>query len=356
MPRKFVLCLLAAGLAFAQMTVTVEQLISFIQTSIQKKYDDRQVAAQVQRMRLTNRLDDRSIEELRAAGAGPKTVAALHALRDASANLAPAAAATSKAPAAPIPPPGAAEQKQALAEATDFALNYEKNLPNFICTQVTRRYDDPRGQGSWRALDTVNEHLTYFDHHEEYKVISRNNQPVTVSHEKLPGAKSSGEFGSIMKAIFAPETGTRFGWDHWGTLRGERMQVYSYRVPLETSNYHIEDQERGLNIVTGYSGLIYLDSDHHFVHRITLQAEDIPASFPVRELNITLDYDFEKIGDAEYLLPLQFSLRSRDTSAWVKNDVDFHFYRKFGTESTITFDTPPPISEEKTKETPPKKQ
>lgn len=341
-------------LAWAQTTMTVDQLVSFIRSSIQLKENDRKVADYLQKVRLSNRLEDRTIVELQRQGAGPRTTAALQALRDASASLPGAKAAAEPAASAP-PPPSAEERRKSLADATDYALNYEKNLPNFICTQVTRRFDDPRGSGDWRSLDTINEHLTYFNHHEEYKVVMRNNQPTDTPHEKLAGAVSEGEFGSIMKEIFAARTETKFGWERWATLRGELMQVYSYRVPLETSNYHIEVREESRKIVTGYSGLIYVSNDHHFVHRITLHAEDIPASFPVQALNITLDYDFKKIGEEEYLLPLRFELRSREGASLVKNDVEFHLYRKFGTETTITFDTPPPIPEEKTKETPVKK-
>ena len=340
--------------AIAQATMTVDQVVAFIRSAISRKNDDRQVAAYLQKVHLSNRLEDRVVEELQGAGAGPKTVEALRALRDASASLAAAPAPAATPVYVPPPPPSAADQKKALADATDYVLNYEKNLPNFICTQVTRRYGDP-GTGSFRAFDTINERLTYFDHHEDYKVITRNNEPVEVSHDKLQGAKSSGEFGSIMREIFAPQTETKYAWERWGRLRDTRMMVFSYRVPLSTSHYHIEVQEKGLNIVVGYSGLIFIDNDHHFVHQITLHAEDIPSDFPVQDLSIKLDYDYKKIGDAEYLLPLQFRLMSREGRMTVKNDVDFHLYRKFGTETTITFDTPPPISEEKTKETPIKK-
>ena len=88
------------------------------------------------------------------------------------------------------------------------------------------------------------------------------------------------------------------------------------------------------------------------VHRITLQAENIPASFPVQDLNLRLDYGFQKIGESEYLLPLQFEIQSREGRTMAKNNVDYHFYRKFGTDSTIKFDTPDPIPEDKTKEKP----
>ena len=343
---KFLPILLGVCLGLqAQATITVGELVSFIRSAILRKQDDRQVATYLLKVHLSNRLDDRTIEDLQVLGAGVKAVAALRVLRDSSASLSPPPPPTEvKAP----PSPSAAEQKKVLAEATEYALNYEKNLPNFICTQVTRRFEDPSGVG-FRALDTINERLSYFDHHEDYKVTMLNNKPVDLEHDKLTGATSSGEFGSILREIFAAQTQTTFLWDRWAKLRDRRMHVYNYRVLLANSGYHIIIHDQPLNIVVGYHGLIYVDADQHLVHRITLQAENIPASFPVQDLNLRLDYGFQKIGESEYLLPLQFEIQSREGRTMVKNDVDYHFYRKFGTDSTIKFDTPDPIPEEKAK-------
>jgi len=346
---KFLPILLGVCLGLqAQATITVDELVSFIRSAIQRKQDDRQVATYLLKVHLSNRLDDRTIEDLQVLGAGVKAVAALRVLRDSSASLSPPPPPTEvKAP----PSPSAAEQKKVLAEATEYALNYEKNLPNFICTQVTRRFEDPSGVG-FRALDTINERLSYFDHHEDYKVTMLNNKPVDLEHDKLTGATSSGEFGSILREIFAAQTQTTFLWDRWAKLRDRRMHVYNYRVLLANSGYHIIIHDQPLNIVVGYHGLIYVDADQRLVHRITLQAENIPASFPVQDLNLRLDYGFQKIGESEYLLPLQFEIQSREGRTTAKNDVDYHLYRKFGTATTITFDTPDPVPEDKTKEKP----
>jgi hypothetical protein len=351
LPLLFAVCL---GVQ-AQATLTVDQLVSFVRSAIQRKQDDREVATYLLKAHLSNRLEDQTIEELQTLGAGAKTVAALRVLRDSSARLSVASSPPPPTEVKPLPSPSAAEQKKVLAEATEYALNYEKNLPNFICTQVTRRFEDPAG-GGFRALDTINERLSYFDHHEDYKVTMVNNKPVEMEHDKLNGATSSGEFGSIMREIFATQTQTTFAWDRWATLRERRMHVYNYRVLLANSGYHIILHDQSLNIVVGYHGLIYVDADQHLVHRITLEAENIPASFPVQDLKLRLDYGLQKIGESEYLLPLQFEIQSREGRIVAKNDVDYHFYRKFGTDSTIKFDTPDPIPDDKIKEKPPVKK
>src|SRR5690348_13559720 len=71
----------------AQQTLTVDQLLSFIRSSIQLKQPDKQVAAYVAKLKLSERLDERTVEELQGEGVGPKTVAALSELVTGSASL-----------------------------------------------------------------------------------------------------------------------------------------------------------------------------------------------------------------------------------------------------------------------------
>ena len=74
-----VLCV-SLFLAQAQLKMTVDQLVSFIKSSIQLRHDDRKVADYVKKIRLANALDARTVEDLQGMGAGPQTVMALKAL------------------------------------------------------------------------------------------------------------------------------------------------------------------------------------------------------------------------------------------------------------------------------------
>lgn len=234
-------------------------------------------------------------------------------------------------------PPDASEQKKILADATDYADNHERSLPNFLCIQTTRRFEDFQGRQEWRPLDIIVERLAYVEHHEDYKVIEINGVPSSLEHSKLGGASSSGEFGSVMKGIFALETGAEFNWQTGFTLRGRKMQVYAYRVSVEKSNYHVMVPEQAKDLVTAYHGLIFIDDRTHFIHRITLHADGIPPAFPIQDVSLMLDYDYMRIGDGSYLLPLNFELRSREGNLAIKNDVDYADYRKFTADSSVKF-------------------
>src|SRR5260370_40718344 len=89
-------------LAFAQGALTVKQLREFLTSSIQLKTPDQDVAKYLRNVRLSERLDDVTIEDLQGQGLGPKTVAVLKSLRDASASL--KIAAPEAPPPAPPPP------------------------------------------------------------------------------------------------------------------------------------------------------------------------------------------------------------------------------------------------------------
>ncbi len=184
--------------------------------------------------------------------------------------------------------------------------NYTKNLPNFICVQVTRRDVDPTGSGTaFRHVDTITTKLSYNEGHEDYQVVLVNNAPVTnMTMEKLGGTTSSGEFGSMMRQIFSPESFARFEWDHWATLRGRRTYVFTYDIEQHYSQFHVT-YEKTMDIVTAYRGLIYIDEDTKMVTKITQIPYDIPETFPVHDVKLSLDYDFTKIGDSEFLLPLK---------------------------------------------------
>jgi hypothetical protein len=233
-------------------------------------------------------------------------------------------------------PPDTAAQQKILADATSYATNRERTLPDFICTQTTRRFNDYPGSDGWRPIDIIIERLTYFEHHEDYRVLEINGRPSSLEHHQVGGASSSGEFGSVMKGIFAPVGHAEFHWQTWFTLRGQKMHVYAYQMAKENSDYHIVVPHES-DLVTAYHGLVFIDDHRHFVHRITLHADGIPPAYPVQDVSLMLDYEYTRIGDGDYLLPLNFELRSREGKVQIKNDVDYDNYRKFTADSNLTF-------------------
>ena len=341
-----------AVVCLGQMKMTVSQLKQFVRSSVQEKLPDKKVAAYLKTTQLTERLEMQTVEDLIGAGAGPMTINALRAMVSASSALPkPPPDAPAAKPAPVIPPPSDADQRRIIEEAREIALNYTKGLPNYICVQVTRRYLDPSGTDFFSLHDTILTKLSYNEQREDYKVISINGQLVDTPYEKLNGAISSGEFGTMLKEIFEPQTQTEFAWTRWGKIRNHVCHVYSYQVAQSRSQWTVS-WERRLNITPGYSGFIYIDRDVPQVLKVTLKADNIPTSFPIQDVSNTLDYDYTSISEQQFLLPLRSEVKMREGRLVAKNVVEFRSYRKFGAESTIKFEDTDPLPDDKVKEKP----
>jgi hypothetical protein len=276
-------------------------------------------------------------------------------LQEASKSLPEPPRAPAKPETVDIPPPSQEEWRKLIDDTRQYALNYTRQLPDFICTQVTRRYFDPSGLEFWQSDDVLTARLSYFGQKEDYKLMLVNGRYTDINYQAVGGAISSGEFGSMMREIFERSTAATFGWERWATLRGRRMHVFSYAVEQPRSKWTIEYQKVD-RITPGYHGLIYVDSENGMVARIILEADGVPPSFPIQQVSSTLDYDYAEIGEQKYMLPLRAVMRMREAKALFKNEVEFRLYRKFSAEASITFETPEPLPEEKLTEQPPKPQ
>ena len=194
----------------------------------------------------------------------------------------------------------------------EYALNYTNSLPNYMCIQTTRRQIEPTERDTCPYGDVIQEELSFFDQKESYKV-EMSNRAIGGEH----GAQSTGRRGVVGRIrnhaahIFDPDTGTEFDWDHWATLRGRRMYVFSFRVP-KSAGYSMYHGESKREYTSAYKGLIYADRDTKAVMRIKMDCVGIPTDYPIQEVGITLDYAPTKIGDQEFVLPFHFELNSTD--------------------------------------------
>ncbi|MCW5965157.1 MAG: hypothetical protein KIT83_14055 [Bryobacterales bacterium] len=328
-------------LGLSAQTLTVSKLEEFLTSSVKLKATDKEVADYVSKIKLTSQLPPDFLLEMKALGVGPRTEQALKALSGRSTSLPPAPDLKPKERAAPPsrPAPTPAEQKRLLDWMREYASNYDKNLPDFICVQVTRRYMDPTGMELWQKQDTVTTKLTYFEKHENYDVVMVNSQPVqNVSLKDVGGATSTGEFGTMLREIFSAKSETTFRWLRYGTLRGRLMHVFFYDVARDRSEWTVKYQDLE-SVVAAHEGLIYVDHDTELIMRIAMETKGIPSSYPLSKAWTTLDYDFTPIGDQEFVLPLRAEVRMRAAKFLSRNEVEFRLYRKYGADTTITFDS-----------------
>ena len=327
--------------ATAQQAVTVRQLVDFITSSITQKQPDKDVASTLLSMKMSERLTPGMVEDLQGKGAGPKTVAALNRLAEASANLAVAAPRVEPPRPKPIPPPSYEEQQKILDEAREYALNYSRSLPDFLCLQVTHRYVDrnfkPGSEGSWSPSDRIVAKLSYFDQREKYDLLSENeNSLVGKQYESVGGSISTGEFGSVLKDIFDPSSDAEFHWARWATVRGQLAHAYTYVIDQPHARRTV-DYNHDQQTTPGYHGEVFILKGPNTIVRLTVEP-DMPPGFPIQEIHETIDYSYVDISGQKFWLPLKSGLIMRNDRNGTKNEIEWRGYRKYSADTSITFD------------------
>jgi hypothetical protein len=112
--------------------------------------------------------------------------------------------------------------------------------------------------------------------------------------------------------------------------------VFSFDIDQDHSKYQIV-WDNSLELRPAYRGKIYIDQERGMIVRIVESPYDIPSTYPVQAVSDTLDFEFTKIGDGEYLVPMRAVVISATNKYLARNDKEFRLYQKFGTTSTINF-------------------
>ena len=224
-------------------------------------------------------------------------------------------------------------------------------MPDFTVKQIVNRYHSTGGLNNWNLDDRLTVAVSYRQEgSEDYKLLAINDVPYTKesrdgrsSYADAGGASSTGEFVSVLKAIFAPVSQTSFRMVDTDLLQGRRTLVYEYKVKTENSQQRISAPSlTDRVIVTGFQGRIWIDRETYRVLRLESIAIDIPADYPVTAATRVIDYATVKISEREYLLPVhadvQLAVRVGREKYYSRNDIRFRGYRKFGAEVRIIED------------------
>jgi hypothetical protein len=228
-------------------------------------------------------------------------------------------------------------------KAREAASSFSETLPNYVVKQFTTRYQTEQargGQTSWRAIDTVSADVVSEGGKETYKNILLNGKPPKEAIEKT-GSWSTGEFSSVLQEVLSPATDADFHNRRSTTIANRGAWRYDFSVEQANSHWHVYAAAQSYN--PEYTGAIWIDKENSRVLRIELAARSVPRAFPLDTVESALDYDYVLIGDSKFLLPVHSEALSceRGTSGCSRNVIDFRNYRKFGADTSITFDTPP---------------
>jgi len=221
--------------------------------------------------------------------------------------------------------------------AREAAATFLEGLPNYVCQEQTTRYVSETRQPTWNVVDVVSAEVVYDDHQESYRNLQINGRPTKKAPEDS-GAWSTGEFGTILGNLFAPQSATDFKYVQEDTIAHRPASVFDFKVKRVRSNWKI--WVPGQYILPAYRGSVWIDKQTAQVLRIEMQAKEIPEAFPEVTVETAVDYDSINLGTADkFLLPTHAEALScwRNSNDCQRNVIEFRNYHKFEGESIIKF-------------------
>lgn len=259
-----------------------------------------------------------------------------------AANTPPSAGtgtASPPAPDAPAPSVDTGYQSDPRVEKARAAAEmFTESLPAYVCQQQIARFQSTTHKVSWQAVDLVSAEVVYENQKEQYRNLAINGKPVKKRMEDLEGSWSTGEFGTILRDLYSHATAADFRYRRQTRMAGRDAFMFDYEVDRENSHWHVEVASQ--SIQPAYRGSVWIDKETAQTLRIEMEAVQLPKAFPTDKLESAVDYQFIRIGERNYLLPVHSEVLScqRGTSNCSRNVIDFRNYHKYAGESTITFE------------------
>jgi hypothetical protein len=225
-----------------------------------------------------------------------------------------------------------------LDQARYHAAEFMNDLPNFVVTQIVTRSIRTPGKKDWRRQDKLEIELSYrAKTGEQFKLMRYNDKPTQMTYDQLKGATSTGEFGSILGAVFSPQSQAEFKEVRREIFRGHQTVIYDFRVEKAFSSNTITDVNSGRPVTTAYSGSVWIDTESGRALRIKQSAEDIPLGFPITLAERAVEYDWILIDGQRYLLPVyaEVILGNDLKRYYLRNVIELRNYHMFDTDLKI---------------------
>ncbi len=343
---------------------TKEEILRLLKPIPGSRYEQGDLAGQIGQRGIAFPVNEKTLGELRKAGARSFLIEAIQRaaqnpiqnstspqLQQQPVNETPVNAARpqlQQQPAAEAPAPKEEDQPAAraaalarlplLEQARYHAAKFDEELPNFVVTQfVTRSVQTPE-QKDWKVEDKLELELTYrVKKGEQFKLLSLNGKPTQMKYEDLGGATSTGEFGSMLAALFGSHSQAEFKEVKREAFRGRQTVVFDFRVKKAFSSNQITDKSTGRAVTVGYQGSVWIETETARVLRIEQSADDIQRGFPITLAESAVEYDWVTIAGQRYLLPIYAEvILGRDNDRYYsRNVIELRNYHMFETDLKI---------------------
>jgi hypothetical protein len=217
-----------------------------------------------------------------------------------------------------------------LVQVRQVNLNHAAKMPNFIADETAVQYDSDRGAGPpvWSKLDTIESEVVYVNGRMRRQNQRRDGQAADKLYEL-----ANGGFGIEIKPLLDPSCPTTIEFE--SSAGGKTW--FRFRSPADACFVAL-----GIGQGTGHrvarTGRFLADDLTRDLIRYEEEGHGFPKDYSMQQRNEIVAFEYVKIADASYLLPVSaefwwkyLSDKPRRTVITYKN------YRHFEASTKIAF-------------------
>jgi hypothetical protein len=235
---------------------------------------------------------------------------------------------------APVAPGSLSE----LERVRQVNLEYLAKMPNFVADETAGRYQSDSAEKPWRHYDTIEAEVAFKGVQLDRRNIRQNGKPFPSPFVQLGHQLFGGGFGVELPAVFDPACPTRIDFAGTETSGGSELLVYLFSSPPKGcfGDLVFGSLRNAYNAACG--GRILVDIGSGRVFRYQEERSGFPEKFGTDRSIVTESWDYVKIGDATYLLPVSAEdvVRRSDGIAG-KVIIEYKNHRHFEASTSVTF-------------------
>ena len=158
---------------------------------------------------------------------------------------------------------------------------------------------------AWRIVDVVTADIVTDDGSEVDIDIRLNGAPATEKQVDSTDSWAESDFNGALEAILAPTSDAQFTKKRPASIAKRRAWRYDYSVEQAHSVWHLSYLSAGRMVTwePAFGGTIWIDQETSRVLSFEMAARNLLESFPMTKVEWTMNYDFVKVGEGNFLLP-----------------------------------------------------
>ncbi len=209
--------------------------------------------------------------------------------------------------------------------------------PDYTCTETVERTRQAVGSRE-RVEDTLRLEVALVDGKEMFAWPgSKQFEDRDLGDLISTGMFGNGNFAIYARILFLTNLAV---FEDRGEAQLDGRPAWRYDFRVSRANGGSRLRVDGREAIVGLHGSFYADPMTLDVRRMEVDAEDIPADLKVLDAETIVDLGRLRIGDEDFLLPVESQLMMAMPDVVDRNAVRFSSCRKFTGESTLLFNDP----------------